>query len=225
MLGLKTIAIRYAIAVSFSYLGFFLFVKLWLLYIKASAPTGLDLSSPDGELLQSGTGLSDSATEPFSGSGGEFNGGGASGSFPEDSPGINISTIADSHDAGGPADTVESLGGLDAGDDSLGLLAITLLLLMVLSVVFGGAYLIWSAPTLLTEAAFQALLVGSFAGKVRRADSSDWEVGVIKATWWIFMLVLLSSVAFGFIANRYDPAAVTAKEIVIRVFELWWTGF
>jgi len=231
LLDIKAMALRFGIAVTVSYLGFFLFVKLWLLYVgagtasPASGGSGVDLSFLDGGSLPGGTGPGDGIPETFSGSGGTFGGGGAGGSFSEGGTSASIVTS----DAGGGSDVLDGIGGvgdvLDAGDDGLGLVALLLLLLLALSVVLGGIYLIWCAPTILTEAAFQVLLVGGFAGKVRRAEEAGWEVGVFRATWWIFALVLLSSIAFGVVAHQYYPAAVTMRDVARRALEAWWWGF
>jgi hypothetical protein len=78
-----------------------------------------------------------------------------------------------------------------------------------------GCYLIWCAPSILSEAAFQVLLVTGLSHKVRRAKESDWEISIFKATWWGFLLVLLASVAFGVAAQLYNPAAVSVRDLFI----------
>ena len=105
-------------------------------------------------------------------------------------------------------------GALDVGDESsLGLIAIILLAALVSSAIVAGGYLIWCAPTILSDAAFQVLLVTSFAGKVRKAEKTEWETTIFKATWWAFLAVLVLSIAFGVVAQKVNPAAATVKEL------------
>jgi hypothetical protein len=61
------------------------------------------------------------------------------------------------------------------------------------------------------------LLVTSFAGKVRQAEKTGWEISVFKATWWGFLLVLAFSVAFGVIAQKANPAAITVKDFFVSI--------
>jgi hypothetical protein len=107
------------------------------------------------------------------------------------------------------------LDGLSSvGDEGfLKILAIVLLAALVLSVVIVGGYLIWSAPVILSDAAFHVLLVTSLSRKVRRVREGNWEMSILKATWWGFLLILLAAVAFGIVAQLYNPAAVTVKDL------------
>jgi hypothetical protein len=100
------------------------------------------------------------------------------------------------------------------GDEGfLKLLAILLLVALVFSVVIVGGYLIWCAPIILSDAAFHVLLVTSLSRKVRRVKESGWEISIFKATWWGFLLILLFSVAFGIVAQLYNPAAVSVRDL------------
>jgi hypothetical protein len=238
LLGVKSMSIRYGIAVTASYLGFFMFVKLWLLYVAAgtnspgAGGSRADRSPLDVGSLPDVTGAGDGIQATLPGSGGASGGGGAGGSFVEDggAGGSFVETGASAGippaDSGGGSGVLDGVGAvgdvLDVGDDALALVAILLLILLALSVVLGGVYLVWCAPTILTETAFHVLMVGSFAGKVRRVEEGGWEVHVLKATWWIFVLVLLASIAFGIVAHMFDPAAVTAREVVRKALEVWW---
>ena len=223
--GLRSMPLRYGIAIVLSYLLFFLFIKLWLLYIGVGRNLRLQadkkgdslwtadvLPLPDG--LSSGAGN----TGTFAGfQGGASGGGGAGGSFAE-----SIAPVEGITDAGtGPGAIADGAGSiLDVGDDSvLTLIAIVLLAVIVLSIFIAGGYLIWSAPVLLSDAAFHALLVAGFARKVRQTDDTHWQTAILKATWWMFLLVLIFSLAFGIVAQMVFPDAVTIKDFIFFLLE------
>lgn len=225
MLGVTCMPIRYGIAIIVSYLLFFLFVKLWLLYIgmgrlfRSKKDKGKGGSSW-GDLIPSYGGSGSSSEAPrFSGFGGGGSGGGGAGqAFAEGNPSVavpvgvggNPVAAGGSHGGGGSIlDGVSSLG--DEG--FLKILAIVLLAALVLSVVIVGGYLIWCAPIILSDAAFHMLLVAGLSRKVRRVREGNWEISILKATWWGFLLILLAAVAFGIAAQLYNPAAVTVKDL------------
>jgi len=218
--GLRSMPLRYGIAIVLSYLLFFLFIKLWLLYIGVGRDIRLQVDKkgdsswttdvlplPDG--LPSGAGDASS----FAGfQGGASGGGGAGGSFEESIAPVEGVTVA-GNGSGAFADAGSIL---DVGDDSaLTLIAIVLLVVIVLSFFIAGGYLIWSAPVLLSDAAFHALLVAGFARKVRQADDTSWQTAIFKATWWMFLLVLVLSLAFGIVAQMVFPDAVTIKDFIV----------
>ena len=223
--GFRSMPLRYGIAIVLSYLLFFLFIKLWLVYIGVginSKPQidkkGNSLWTADVLPLPNGltSGAGDSGT--FTGfRGGASGGGGAGGSFAE-----SIPPVEGVNDAGkGSGVFAGSTGSiLDAGDDSfLTLIAIVLLAVLVLSIFIAGGYLIWSAPVLLSDAAFHALLVAGFSRKVRQAQETHWQTTIFKATWWMFLLVLVLSLSFGIVAQMVFPDAVTIKDFIVFLLE------
>jgi hypothetical protein len=226
-IGVSRMAVRYGIAIVVSYLLFFLFTKLWLLYIgigrhgRSNNDKGESSSwRPDFIPLPGGSDASAGAGGSFRGfGGGSFGGGGAARSIiGGDSLAGAIEGVSSDSGVSGVGEVAgQAVGGtLDIGDDfGLALIAIILLVALALSSVVVSVYLIWSAPAILSEAAFQVLLVTSFAGKVRQVEKTGWEISVFKATWWGFLLVLTFSVAFGAIAQKANPAAVTVKDFFV----------
>ena len=222
LLGLTRMPVRYGIAIVLSYLMFFLFIKLWLLYIgagnaKDQTEATIDgFSIPDIFPLPGGRTPDAANAGVFEGfQGGASGGGGAVRSFAESAArsvttsdaGTNLRPVADS--AGSAGDI------LDAADDSfLTVIAIVLLITLALSIFIAGGYLIWSAPAILSDAAFHALLVAGFARKVKQAEASNWETTIFKATWWAFLLVLIFSVAFGILAQIVFPEAKTLRDFI-----------
>jgi hypothetical protein len=224
LLGVTRMPIRYGIAIILSYLLFFLFVKLWLLYIGVGrfARSKKDKSggSSWGDLIPSFRNSSSSSGAPrFSGFGGGASGGGGAGeAFAESNPGVAVpvgvgsNPVAAGGSHGGGGSLLDGLSGF--GDEGfLKFLAIVLLIALVFSVIIVGGYLIWSAPIILSDAAFHVLLVAGLSRKVRRVKEGNWEMSIFKATWWGFLLILLAAIAFGIVAQLYNPAAVTIRDL------------
>src|SRR4030042_6904989 len=187
LLGISRMPLRYGIAIILSYLLFFLFVKLWLLYIgigrhargKKDKGGG---GSWWGDLIPSFRGSASSSGTPrlFTRFGGGASGGGGSGgAFANGTPemampiGVGGNPGGAEGAKGGGGSLLDGLSGV--GDEGfLKLLAILLLVALVFSVVIVGGYLIWCAPSILSEAAFQVLLVTGLSGRVRRAKETGW---------------------------------------------------
>jgi len=227
LFGISRMPIRYGIAIILSYLLFFLFVKLWLLYIGVGGRARLkkDKSGSGSwwtDLIPSfrGSASSSGTRRLFTGFGrGASGGGGAGGAFTDTSPKmvvpVGVGADPGVAEGGGGAGSVLE-GVLGFGDEGiLKLFAILLLAALVFSVVAVGGYLIWSAPSILSEAAFQVLLVTGLSRKVRRVKETGWKISIFKATWWGFLLVLLVSVAFGIVAQLYNPTAVSVRDLFI----------
>jgi hypothetical protein len=227
LLGFSRMPLRYGIAIIVSYLLFFLFVKLWLLYIgmgrlfRSKKDKGKGGSSW-GDLIPSYGGSGSGSGAPrFAGFGGGASGGGGSGgAFAESSPsvpvpvpvGVGGDPVMAGGGKGGGGSLLDGLSGFGDGD-FLKFLAIILLVALVFSVMIVGGYLIWCAPAILSDAAFHVLLVAGLSRKVKRVRESDWEISIFKATWWGALLILLAAIAFGIVAQLYNPAAVTVKDL------------
>lgn len=225
VLGVGGMRFRYPAAVAFSYLSFFLLVKLWLLY--ASRTPSDDSGRPGDSILDAvdildlpgGSGSAGPEGVVFGG--GSSGGGGAGGAFqaaavtPPAPPGDAAGAAAE---GGGKAaetagDALSSLGDLDKA-------AIVLFLfgLLVAAVVGVGAYLLYQAPDILTEAAFQAALATGLLRRARGIDSPHWSGSVFRATWLPFAAVMGLSFLFGTIAQSFYPDARTVVELYRRIF-------
>jgi hypothetical protein len=60
------------------------------------------------------------------------------------------------------------------------------------------------------------LLVAGLHRKVQRVRQNNWKMSILKATWWGFLLILLAAIAFGIVAQLYNPSAVTIRELFIN---------
>lgn len=220
----NNIVIRYPVAVVFSYLAFFGFVRLWLLYVMSSGVR--KFYNPDDAVVDTisnipdfyGGSLPDHGT--FSGGGGGLSGGGgASGSFDGVSAHADISAhdiLSDttSHASHGAGETVGNVAGeatsaiVDEGAFFLAILGI------LLAIVFGlGIYVVYDAPFILSEIAFDFILVASLMKSSRKIDDLDWKGSILRTTWKPFAVALLISFVGAVIIHANYPEAHKLSEI------------
>ena len=213
-IGLYNVAIRYPITVLFAYLVFFTAIKVWL-WLMSGAPvsssqdTGSNLLNNIDIPLPSGGG----AQPAFAGGGGSFDGGGASADF-GDTQGNMASGTGNA--LGGVGDAVGDVVG-GAVDDEGGLVLVIvlgLLALLLFSVLSAGVFLIWEAPAILAEAAFNAVLAASLVRSTRRMNEPDWVGSVFRATWKPFAVVLLLAVVAGGAMHHYLPEAKRIADVI-----------
>jgi hypothetical protein len=85
---------------------------------------------------------------------------------------------------------------------------------LLLTVVFGaGLYLIYSAPAILSEAAFECVLAGSLVKRSRQMNDPDWMGSVLRATWVPFAVVLVIAVAAGWVLHAYYPEVTRIADL------------
>jgi len=218
--GLRSMLVRYLIAVCISYLVFFILMRVWLWYVGATpkddSPASaldpcdaIDVGQVSLDVARTGaTNLSDGV---FSGTGGDFGGGGATdmwGGPSAASQSVHSSVVTTS--SGGSS---SKSGGwdFDLGDEAIVLIALGILLL----VIFGaGAYLVYAAPEILAEAAFEALLAAGLIKASRKITRRGWIGSVLRATWVPFVIVLLMTGIFGWVAQTQYPDAARLSDIL-----------
>ncbi len=189
-LGVDNLVIRYPVTVLIAYLCFFLFIKLWLWYITDtdSSQQNNPLDAVDVIPNINMSGGSGNVISSSSGGGGTFGGGGARGTYDNMDALVRepISVI----NSGSGDSSSSSLDGvdIDVGDGVMPLV----ILGVILAVVFGaGAYLVYDAPVILSEAAFEFFLAAGLIKPVKRLDDPDWMGTVLRTTWIPFAAVLL----------------------------------
>jgi hypothetical protein len=219
--GMHSMWARYLIAVSASYAVFFLLIKVWLWCVTPSpkrrhSSSDVDILDPadlgrlSGDLIEGGASVPvDSAV---SGHGGDFGGGGATdvwGYQPISSSAHSSTASAGaSHHANSGGGS--GGGGFDLGDEAVVLIALALLALAI----FGaGAYLVYAAPEILSEAAFQALLAAGLIKASNKMTRQGWMGSVLRATCVPFLIVLLMTGIFGWVAHENYPHATRLADI------------
>jgi hypothetical protein len=229
-LHLDNVVLRYPLAVVFAYLVFFICLKSWLHYIAPSpAAQRIHDNSPDlGDLLPDMP-ISDSADgffhvgEVFQGGGGSFDGGGATDSFGEAVGNSSSDILSGGIDTGGGiGDAVGDVAGEAAsalGEEG-GIVAMIVLaaLAAIMAVVIGaGIYLVYEAPFILSEAAFEFILAASLVRGTRRIDKADWMGSVFKTTCKPFMVTLILAFLAGYLMHHYFPDVTRISELFSRL--------
>ncbi len=204
VLGLDHIIARFSIVLIFAYVSFFILMKLWLHYLTESyrrskiAENLIDTADATTSIPD----LSSTSSVPnMSGHGGEFGGGGASGAWTEaGSVTETASTVGETAtEAAG-----EAVSGLA---DEGGIILIPLVILLI--VLFGGGiYLIYEAPVIFSEAAFELVLATTLIKKAKSIDNPNWMGSVCRATWPAFALTLAITVIAGWALMAYCPQAI-----------------
>ena len=204
MAGLTSIPIRYPLAVIVAYLVFLVMMRMWVAYVLIDLPARRRVGSSWN------LGPVDLPVDAGGGNGGRFAFGGG------DSGGAGASDVWESGSGGeGIASVSPPQGGgfsfpsLDLSidlDDGIWILVVLALLVLV---IFGaGGYLIWVAPEILPEIAFNALLAGCLTGAAKRAETKGWVRSVVWSTWIPLTLVLLVTIGLAVVVHRHCPGAV-----------------
>jgi hypothetical protein len=230
--GVHSMVVRYPIAITLAYAVFLLGVWTWLCAMgfmgsakgndspnaRKSKGSGLDIDLPSGGGGGGGAGGGGgSGVSIPRGGGGSFDGGGASASFADGRAPMIMNLQAQAPDAPTQvaASAGKSGGGFDLGGiDGDGIVLIVLAIALVAVIFVTSGYLIWSAPDVLTEAAFGAALTGTLSRPTAAHASSGWVAGVVKKTWWPYALVLLAAIAFACYAGVHYPEAHTFKQAI-----------
>ena len=222
-LGLRSMLQRYLVAVCVSYAVFFFLMRIWLWYVGASSKNdsavpdldvgdALDLGQMSVDVVPGGAGMDNVADGALSGTGGDFGGGGATDMWGDASTApVPVRSSAASSVHGGSSGKSGGWGfDFDVGDEAIVLIALALLLL----VIFGaGAYLVYAAPEILSEAAFQALLAAGLIKASRKISRQGWIGSVLRATCVPFLVVLLMTAVFGWVAQKHYPHAARLADI------------
>ena len=219
--GVMQMWVRYAAALLFAYGTFFMGVWVWLhlsqygRHLRADwgrrerwQGDGLDIVP---NINIGGSGSATPAELPFQAGGGNFDGGGAGGSW--DVP-ADTSVSVEMPGSG----VLDGVGGIaEAGGDEGGCLLIIagILLAIALSAVFGATfYVIYQAPAILAEVIFEVLLGSPLARGAKALDSANWVSVLLKKTWKPFALMAAASMAFAVFCHIAFPQVTTAGQAI-----------
>ena len=230
--GMTHLGTRYAVVVAASYVAFCGLVRLWIEIVRrsfaprtqAAQPTGKSSNVPDvlSGMVKlpsgggSGSGSGAGAWAP--GRGGDFAGGGASGSFEESAAQMAIASSVDENSpglfsgggSGGSGKSSFDLGDLD-GDAGIALLALFALLAVLASAVL---VVLWIGPGVLVEAGLAAFVTTGLARRSMFEAEVSWLRVVIAKTWWIAVLILIAAVWAGTDIEQTLPGVRTAGEAI-----------
>jgi hypothetical protein len=220
--GVTNMGVRYPIAVLFSYLAFFALVRIWIAYVtRAARKRQRSSGSWDvGDLLPEGSGNLSGGSARAAGKlvegGGKFGGAGSSASFADGEAVaarqvVPVFPVQPAAARSGSGSSSRSGFGIDLDGDGLWLL---ILFAVLVAAIFGaGAYLIYQAPVILPEAAFQAVLAPGLVKTARNSHDPGWMESVLKKTIIPFALVLVLAGVFGQQAHKRCPGAATVRQV------------
>jgi hypothetical protein len=164
--------------------------------------------------IGSGSG-SGGGPSPVAPGGGTFGGGGASGTFDDPGPGSVVSSTtsggSSGRGSGGKSGGSWGLGG-DLDD---GVWIVIAFIVFVAIVAVSAGWVIYDAPSMFGEAAFEFFLA---AGLIRGARAwkmgggndlvtAGWTGVVLKRTAIPFLIVMIAAVTFGHVTQRLCPGA------------------
>jgi hypothetical protein len=104
--------------------------------------------------------------------------------------------------------------GSGGGGDGDGILLLILFALLVVAIFGAGAWVVYQAPTILSETAFHAMLAGGLIRTAKDTHDPGWLGSLVRSTAIPFGLVLVLSGVFGFEAHKHCPAATTARQVL-----------
>ena len=180
------LALRLGLAVTAAYAAFFVLVRLWLWAVAETRQSDLD---PVSEVAEESV---DVAVDGLL-----------------DGP----SSARHAVDLDGPSGGGGSGGALDALD-GLGELPVLLILGLVLGLIIGAVLLVWNAPAILGEAAFELALVTMLGPRARALGRPGWTGSVLRATALPYGLMLLVAVGVGLGAHAYCPEALRLRDVL-----------
>lgn len=216
--GLKSTLVRYPLSVLIAYLFFFLCIKLWLLYVMPDKKPGRSRSGDWFDIPDlSGTG--GSGITDFHSGGGQFGGAGASSAFEVNaaeaaiSPGEAVGETASGATEGIGSAVGEAAGAL--GDEGgLAAVVVGVVLLALIATILGSAgYLLYEAPVILSETAFEGLLAASLIRGTRNISSGDWVGSIFRSTWKPLIFTLIMAMIAGGVLHHYFPEAKRLSDV------------
>ena len=210
--GVLDFRIRYPLAVLFAYLVFFGCIRLWLSWISSFRESKTSTGDWLVDIIPNPSfrGSAGKEIPSFHGGGGRFSGAGASASFE--------SILADSQrtSAGGASEGVSKVLGEAAGalgDDNI-IVAVIVLVVLVVTILASAAFLVYGAPDILSEAAFEGLLAASLIRRARVISETAWAGSILKTTWTPFAVILGVAFLSGVVLHSFFPHAVKLTDIL-----------
>jgi hypothetical protein len=207
--GVDALWLRYPLAVAIAYVAFLFMLWCWLRSRGGELIDGLDLVDPVlGQGLPGSIGHDISELEARPG-GGEFGGGGASGSWdgPEAGPEVAEASSAFS------SPSVEVPGVGDALDLE-GLAFVLLALALLGGAVWAACLVVWTAPVLLAEVLLDAALATGLYRRLRGVRGDHWLKTAIRRTIWPFAAVAATFALAGALLQACAPDAKSIGQVI-----------
>lgn len=202
--GLTAMWLRYLVAFGAAYLAFLLLLWLWL---RTRAEDYLDVPDLSG-LGPSGS--NGNAAPTFTGEGGNFGGGGASGSYghPIDAPVVDASAAVGGDHGGAVGETLGAAAGADE-------FVIPLLVLVALgALLLSSLWVVYSAPALFAELLVDGVLAAGLYRRLRRLEHQHWLETAFRRTVWPFILTAIVVCVAAWGMSLYAPEAHSIGQVL-----------
>lgn len=105
----------------------------------------------------------------------------------------------------------EAAGAL--GDDNV-IVAVIVLIVLVATVLASTVYVLYDAPAILSEAAFEGVLAASLIRRARAVSDQTWVGGIFRATWKPFAVTVGVAFFSGLVLHSCFPKAVKLADIL-----------
>jgi len=195
-LGVTSMALRYPLALLMAYGVFLLLLWLWL---RTKAEDYLDIPDLSG-LVPNGSG---GGTPAFKGNGGDFGGGGASGSFD------GSASFAPVESESSPlAEAAGAVG--DADELAIPLIAVA----FALGLALASLYVVYAAPMLFAELLVDGAVSYALYRRIKAADSPHWLESAVRRTALPFVLTGVFVSITGAAMAAYAPGAHSIGQVM-----------
>jgi hypothetical protein len=203
-LGFTPMGWRYLIAAVLGYFTFVALIRAWI-----SLHRGEDL--PDAPLEDVPFGVPDLVGRAGSNAARTMFGGGRSGGGGASMSWHSAPARPRPYVGSGSSDAVGE--GIDwAPDDAKGWLVVAAGF-VALAGLIASAYVVYLAPTLLAEVAFDAAIVSALYQRIDKRFRGDWMTTVVRHTWIPALVVTILVTALGFLIQAVLPAADSIGDI------------
>ncbi|RYZ83138.1 MAG: hypothetical protein EOP04_20555 [Proteobacteria bacterium] len=207
---------RYSLVVLSGYMFLLLSIKFWIHYIFPGLPffDGEDFEVPDLVIFNP-----PQSRITFDGEGGKFSGGGASGSWAEGATEAEVNQGLSNNSI--PAKDL-SLSDLDS--DSFPLIAVAATAAVVLSVAAVVLSIVYFAPVILGEIAFEVVLSIGFYKSFKKTLNShnsrpDWQWMAFKKTIPFFLILLVINLCLCLWLSSHYPHIRKFSDVFIMDYQ------
>jgi hypothetical protein len=92
--------------------------------------------------------------------------------------------------------------------------ALIVLAVLVATILASTLYVLYGAPTILSEAAFEGILAASLIKRTRAISDTAWVGSILKTTWKAFAVTIGVTFFSGIVLHSYFPQAVKLADIL-----------
>lgn len=199
-LGMDDLAWRYVLSLIICYLMFLVLIRLWLIYIFGFKKGAEKLEPGDLNNVDVFDGVyfkNLTIRRDYQGQGGNFSGGGSSGSWGESLPSLKTDLDFDA-------------------DEAAPLIVGIILVGLILACLGFGVYLIYEAPSLLAEIALEMAISLGLLKKIKNQEGNWLEAALKKTIFFFLGFTLIIFIALKWITNKY-PEVKRSKDLITLI--------